>query len=354
MMKPVDKIVKFQGRRQELVDDTVCRAFLQLLREHNDQKIFATDTNPYADNKLTPEDFNYASHLKEFDVTYVDSNRPPWAVYEVPGGGNMFDQYILNKVFQEADEVSSVSKMKNHSFMGITLCMKNLFGLPPIVPPAGRVRTYYHHAIRLSYVLPDLAMITNPCLNIIDGLVGQKGREWGGEGRVGNVLIAGDQITATDSCGAYLMGHNPEADWPTPPFRRDRNHLLVAAQRGFGTVDLSQIDFQSDIPAPVAHFDCDITEEPEIIHKLRRTACEQGLYYRDKQKKIVDQYRGEFIYMQDGNIVWHGLNPSVIASHRSLNSTKPGAALWLKFVDPEEIEGERFEVYDQCLSALSA
>ena len=150
------------------------------------------------------------------------------------------------------------------------------------------------------------------------------------------------------------MGHNPEADWPTPPFRRDRNHLLVAAQRGFGTVDLSQIDFQSDIPAPVAHFDCDITEEPEIIHKLRRTACEQGLYYRDKQKKIVDQYRGEFIYMQDGNIVWHGLNPSVIASHRSLNSTKPGAALWLKFVDPEEIEGERFEVYDQCLSALSA
>tara|TARA_B100000029_G_scaffold516827_3_gene635513 strand:- start:14581 stop:15798 length:1218 start_codon:yes stop_codon:yes gene_type:complete len=354
MMKPVDKIVKFQGRRQELVDDAVCRAFLQLLREHNDQKIFATDTNPYADNKLTPEDFNYASHLKEFDVTYVDSNRPPWAVYEVPGGGNMFDQYILNKVFQDADEVISVSKMKNHSFMGITLCMKNLFGLPPIVPPAGRVRTYYHHAIRLSYVLPDLAMITNPCLNIIDGLVGQKGREWGGEGRVGNVLIAGDQITATDSCGAYLMGHNPEADWPTPPFRRDRNHLLVAAQRGFGTVDLSQIDFQSDIPAPVAHFDCDITEEPEIIHKLRRTACEQGLYYRDKQKKIVDQYRGEFIYMQDGKIVWHGLNPSVIASHRSLNSTKPGAALWLKFVDPEEIEGERFEVYDQCLSALSA
>ena len=58
--------------------------------------------------------------------------------------------------------------------------------------------------------------------------------------------------------------------------------------------------------------------------------------------------------MQDGKIVWHGLNPSVIASHRSLNSTKPGAALWLKFVDPEEIEGERFEVYDQCLSALSA
>ncbi len=354
MMKPMDSVVRFKGRRQELVDDAVCRAVLQLLREHTDAEIYATDTNPYATDKLTPDEFNYVHHLREFNVRYDDSNRPPWAVYEVPGGGNMFDRYVLSGVFEDADEVISVAKMKNHLFMGITLCMKNLFGLPPIVRPEGRVRTYFHHAIRLSYVLPDLAMITDPCLNIIDGLVGQKGREWGGEGRVGDVLIAGDQITATDACGAFLMGHDPASDWPSPPFRRDRNHLLVAAQRGFGTVDLDEIDFVSDVQAPVAHFDSDIDEAPELIHTLRRTACEQGLFYRDHRKDIVDRYRGKFIYMQEGEIAWHGEDPSVIGSHRSYSSAKPGSAMWLKMVDPEETEGERFEVYDRCLSALSA
>jgi len=38
-------------------------------------------------------------------------------------------------------------------------------------------------------------------------------------------------------------GHDPAADWLTPPFQRDRNPLLVAAQSGFGTVDLKDIDF---------------------------------------------------------------------------------------------------------------
>jgi hypothetical protein len=56
----------------------------------------------------------------------------------------------------------------------------------------------------------------------------------GGEGRVGDCLIAGDQITATDACAAHLMGHDPASDWPTPPFRCGRNHLLMAAQGGLG------------------------------------------------------------------------------------------------------------------------
>lgn len=354
MMKNVDNIVKYGGRRQELVDDAVCRAVLALLREHNNNEIVATDTNPYSPDRLTPDDFNYAHHLREFDVKYDDSNRAPWAVYDVPGGGNMFDRYTLSGVFEDADEVVSIAKMKNHLFMGVTLCMKNLFGLPPMVPPRGRVRSYFHHAIRLSYVLPDLAMITNPCLNIIDALVGQKGREWGGEGRICNALVAGDQITATDACGTYLMGHDPKSDWPTPPFRRDRNHLLVAAQRGFGTVDLDEIDFVSEVEPPLAHFDSDIDEAPEILHTLRRTACEQGLFYQDKHHSIVDKYRQEFIYMQEGDVVWHGTDPYSLISHRDFSSGKPGSALWLKYVDPEETEGENYEVYERNLTALSA
>jgi len=251
MMFPTDRIQYFAGRRQELVDDAVCRAVLRLLKERTTAQLAVTDTFSRGSGDFrTPEDFNFRHILDEFGVEYVDSNVRPFATYEVPGGGCMFDRYILSAVFQEADEVVSVAKMKNHLFMGVTLSTKNLFGLPPMAPPEGRTRSYYHHLIRLSYVLPDLAMIVHPCLNIVDGLTGQRGREWGGEGRVTDALLAGDHPIATDACGAHLMGHDPQSDWPTQPFLRDRNHLLIAANRNFGTVDLDEIDFVSEVPPP--------------------------------------------------------------------------------------------------------
>ncbi len=354
MMKQPEDIVYFEGRRQELVDDAICRAVLRLLRERTKAELVVTDTNGYTPDQLVPADFNYAYLLKEFDVEIDDSNAPPYATYDVPGGGNMFDRYTLSGVFKGADEMVSVAKMKNHLFMGVTLCMKNLFGLPPITPPSGRVRTYFHHAIRLSYVLPDLAMIANPCLNIIDGLTGQWGREWGGQGRICNALIAGDQTTATDACGTHLMGHDPASDWPTPPFRRERNHLLVAAQRGFGTVDLDQIDFESEVKAPLNDFDSEEMDPPPIMAAIRQTACEQGLFYQDRQSKMIDRFRNQFIYLQEGDVVWHGTDPSIIRSHREFSAGKPGQALWLKLVDPEEHEGENFAVYDHCLTAMAS
>ena len=353
MMKPHERIIYFQGRRRELVDDAVCRAVLRTLREHTSAPIIATDTNPYTHGHRTPPGFNYEHHLKEFGAQFVDSNLPPLKEYAVPGGGLMFDRYILSACLEGAEFVS-VAKMKNHAFMGITLCTKNLFGLPPMIPPQGRTRSYYHHLIRLSYVLPDLGLITQPCLNIIDALTGQWGREWGGEGRICDALVAGDHAIATDACGMHLMGHDPKSDWPTPPFKRDRNHILLAAKRGFGTVELDEIDFETEVRAPLAEFDSVETDSSETVASWRCTTCEQGLFYRDDQKKLVDRYRGNFIYLQDGEVVWHGENPSNLGSRRQLSGKRKDSALWLKLVDPEEREGERFEVYEDCLTQFAA
>ncbi len=353
MIKPPERIEYFAGRRRELVDDAVARAVLRLLRERTTAELIATDTYPYGNGHVTPDDFNYRYILDDFDVRYVDSNLPPFATYDVPGGGCMFDRYLLNAIFAEADEVVSIAKMKNHAFMGITLTLKNLFGLPPMIPPEGRTRSYYHHLIRLSYVLPDLGMITKPCLNIVEALTGQWGREWGGEGRICNALMAGDHPVATDACGMTLMGHDPHSDWPTPPFRRDRNHLLIAAEHGFGTVDLNEIDFASEVEAPLAEFDSVSTDPDATVANWRCTTCEQGLIYQDEQRKLTDRYRGEFIYMQDGQVVWNGADPSNLGSRRKLSGDRKDSALWLKYVDPEEGEGERFERYSECLRLAS-
>ncbi len=353
MIKPPERIEYFAGRRRELVDDAVARAVLRLLRERTTAELIATDTYPYGNGHVTPDDFNYRYILDDFGVRYVDSNLPPFATYDVPGGGCMFDRYLLNAIFAEADEVVSIAKMKNHAFMGITLTLKNLFGLPPMIPPEGRTRSYYHHLIRLSYVLPDLGMITKPCLNIVEALTGQWGREWGGEGRICNALMAGDHPVATDACGMTLMGHGPHSDWPTPPFRRDRNHLLIAAKHGFGTVDLNEIDFVSEVEAPLAEFDSVSTDSDATVANWRRTTCEQGLIYQEEQRELIDRYRGEFIYMQDGQVVWNGADPSNLGSRRKLSGDRKDSALWLKYVDPAEGEGEHFERYNECLRLAS-
>ena len=348
-----EHIAYFEGRRRELVDDAVFRATLRLLRERTSaQLIVIDDTRPrQLGEKRNPPDLNVVPILEEFGATYVGASDPPFEWYEVPGGGAMFARYQLSALFSDVDAVVSVAKMKSHVFMGVTLCLKNLFGLPPSMP-YGKPRHYFHHIIRLSYVLPDLGRLIQPCLNIIDGLTGQSLREWHGEGRVCNTLHAGDHAVATDACGAWLMGHDPASDWPTPPFRRDRNALLVAAEHGFGTVDLSEIDFETEGERPLASFDSLATDPDEMVFSWRRTTCEQGLFYRDHREELIARYAGDYIFLQGGEVMWHGPDPTPLGSRRDLSGEKKESALWLKLVDPDEREGEHFEVYEEALRGL--
>ena len=351
MQMRTDNIRRIGGRRQELVDDDVMRATLRLLRERSDAEIFALDTSSAPPGKRPGDDFNTESILAEYGVEYVEAGDPPFARYKVPGGGIMFSEYQLSAALGEADAFVSLAKMKNHGFMGITLCLKNLFGLPPI-PPHGRLRTYFHHVIRLSYVLPDLGLITQPCLNIIDGLTGQARREWGGEGRICDVLIAGDHVIATDACGMHLMGTDPHLDWPHPPFRRDRSPIAVAAEHGFGTANLEEIDFDmGGLQPPLAEFDSEELVPGERVKSLRRSACEQALFYREHRQRLCDQYAGSYIFLQDGNVVWSGTEPDKAGAVQDVSGERKDRAVWLKLADPDEREGEHIGVYERILAA---
>jgi len=347
MAWPSDRISYFEDRRRELVDDAVMRAVLRFLREHTSAELAAIDTFYHSQ-----DDINYMPLLQEFGVQFINVNEPPFRIYHVPGGGLMFSRYKLSSCFADADVVVSVAKMKTHAFMGVTLCLKNLFGLTPMMLH-NRPRNYFHHIIRLSYVLPDLGLIMQPCLNIIDALVGQSGREWGGEGRICNALIAGDHVIATDVCGAWLMGHDPSTDWPTPPFKRDRNALLAAAEYGFGTVNLDEIDLQTEVSPPLAEFDPHEPDSMETMRSWRRTTCEQGLFYRDHREEMMENYAGEYIFLQDGEVVWNGSDLAHLGSRRNLARGRHDHALWLKLVDPDDVEQEHFEVYERNLIADS-
>jgi uncharacterized protein (DUF362 family) len=346
----------FEGQFRELVSEKVARATLRLLRENTQAELFCADTSFYEiyNNAAQGTSTNLKKVLSEFGIEYVDANLEPVVACQVPGNGLMFHQYLLPKAVVEADALVSVQKMKNHSFMGITLCLKNLFGLMP-TDPHGRPRHYFHHLVRMPYMLVDIGRIFNPILNIIDALTAQAGQEWGygaQQPMVTNALIAGDHPIAVDACGAHLMGHDPRSDWLTPPFHRDRNALLVADEIGWGTTHLEEIDFQSEVNAPLGSFFSHITDTTQRVINWRRTTAEQALIYRDRMTEFTGRYAGEYILLQQGEVRWHDPNGRLNYSRRLIAGPNPDEALWLKFVDPEDLEGENFEIYEKTLEQI--
>ena len=61
-----------------------------------------------------------------------------------------------------------------------------------------------------------------------------------------------------------------------------------------------------------------------------------------------------YILLQENEVKWHSESSYLRQSRRDLSGSKPDEAMWLKFVDPEEAEGEHFEVYEQTLEDIKA
>jgi len=356
-----DRVPYFEGMRQQLVSDTVARAVVRLLQEETHAELFYTDITAFerTDRPEPPATAQLASLMEEMGVAYVNGDRPPHRIYDVPGGGQMFRQYLMAEEIMAADALVNVQRMKNHAFMGVTLTLKNLFGLVPR-EPHGRSRQYFHHLVRMPYMLADIGRIFNPALNIIDALIGQAGQEWGsgeGQGRIVDALVAGDHPVATDTVGMTLMGLDPHEDWPNQPFPRDSNPSLVAARGGFGTVDLDEIDYIAEdgvAPQPAGTFTTIETDSFARVISWRRTTCEQALTYRDHMADFVAQYAGQYILLQGREVKWHDTSSVLNVSRRQLAGENPDEAMWLKYVDPDEAEGEHYEVYEQTLARLEA
>jgi len=350
-----DTLVTYEGQRQQLVGDTAARAVLRLLRENTSAELYCVDIGVESiwNHAKNQEGTHILPVLREFDVPFVDCHVEPVDWVQVPGGGQMFERYPVPRPVLEADELVDVQKVKNHAYMGVTLCLKNLFGLMPLTAE-GRPRSYYHHLIRMPYMLADLGKIYKPALNILDGMITQAGMEWGkGEHpRVGNTMLAGDQVVATDACAAALMGHDPQSDWLTPPFHRDRNALKVAAEGGLGTVDLNEIDFESEVQVPIGEFFAKEIDPREMVVTWRRTMAEQGLFYAEHREELIRQYEGKYILLQMGEVRWSDTSGDIRFSRRKLAGDHPEQAMFQKFVSAEEKEGEHFEVYAQTLREM--
>jgi uncharacterized protein (DUF362 family) len=160
------------------------------------------------DTRMVLEESRLDEVLREDRLRFVDLNYDDG--YPVPnrGGFSRFRDIVLPMTLSEVDLVVSLAKMKTHHWAGITLSMKNLFGLFP--------GTYYGwpknalHFEGIDKCVLDINATVRPFLSIVDGIVGMEGDgPIMGNPRQAGVLVLGRNLAAVDATGARIMGVDP-------------------------------------------------------------------------------------------------------------------------------------------------
>jgi uncharacterized protein (DUF362 family) len=176
----VDEMRQHAGRQVALTDPGVLAATVAFIRRFHPGELVVGDASTGYSYVQLHEKIGYGKALAAYDARPFDMKEGPFVEFEVPGGGLMFRRYWMSREFADADAIVSVAKLKAHLSAGATGALKNLFGMVP-THMYGDPRRYLHAPVRLPRVLADVAQTFPPVLNVIDGLVGQTLREWGGD-----------------------------------------------------------------------------------------------------------------------------------------------------------------------------
>jgi len=149
------------------------------------------------------------NYLGPLESTFVDLNTDE--VSEVPTRtqASKLKALCLPKSVLGADFVVSMPKMKTHHWVGVTLSLKNMFGIVP-GNCYGWPKNVLHWA-GLSQSILDINSTVRPDFAIVDGIVGMEGNgPIQGTPKASGVLVAGDDPVAVDATCARIMGLEPE------------------------------------------------------------------------------------------------------------------------------------------------
>ena len=160
------------------------------------------------DTILVLEDSGLAEVLVEDRIPFVDLNYDAVEKVANQGGRTALATLSLPATVREADWVVSMPKMKTHHWAGVTLSMKNFFGIMP-----GRIYGWPKNVLHVNGIaksIVDIVATTQPDLAIVDGIVGMEGDgPIMGEAKSAGVIAMGRNPAAVDATCARVMGIDP-------------------------------------------------------------------------------------------------------------------------------------------------
>ena len=140
---------------------------------------------------------------------FVDLNVDDVRLVRTGTRASQVKELYLPRTVLEADFVVSMPKLKTHHWAGVTLSLKNMFG---IVPGScyGWPKNALHWA-GLTRSILDINSTVRPDFAIVDGIVAMEGNgPLQGDAKPCGLLVAGDDPVAVDATCARIMGLVPE------------------------------------------------------------------------------------------------------------------------------------------------
>lgn len=160
------------------------------------------------DTLLLLEECGLAEVLWEDRIPFVDLNYDQIHTIRNPGRYSRLTHLNFPETLRQVDWVVSLAKMKTHHWAGITLSMKNLFGVMP-GSYYGWPKNVLHYAGITGSIL-DIVYALKPQFAIVDGIVGMEGDgPIMGTPKHSGVLVMGRNFPAVDATCARIMGINP-------------------------------------------------------------------------------------------------------------------------------------------------
>jgi len=147
--------------------------------------------------------------INEHRVRYVDLNTDDVRLTKLRSSLTDLRQLYIPETLFNADLLVSMPKLKTHHWAGVTLSLKNMFG---IVPGSiyGWPKNALHWAGIHGSILDINSSLPIPQFAIVDGIVGMEGNgPLQGQAKQSGVLILGEDLVAVDATAARLMKIEP-------------------------------------------------------------------------------------------------------------------------------------------------
>ncbi|MFO0600544.1 MAG: DUF362 domain-containing protein [Myxococcaceae bacterium] len=145
--------------------------------------------------------------------------------------GRLRDSIFVPEPVAKADFFVNVPKFKSHPWTTVTFSMKNYIGIQD-----DRHRLIDHDH-RLNEKVADLQYVVQPRLIVIDAIIAGEGRMLTPSPRNLQLLVVGDNQPAIDAVCSRIIGVDPHSV----------EHLALASKRGFGSLNLEDIELAGDV-----------------------------------------------------------------------------------------------------------
>jgi uncharacterized protein (DUF362 family) len=161
------------------------------------------------DTEAIVETIRLRDFLGPLPDVFVDLNLDEVHAVNLRTHASKLRRLYIPRAVLEADYIVSLPKLKTHHWAGVTLSLKNMFG---IVPGCcyGWPKNILHWAGITRSIL-DINSTVRPDFAIVDSIIGMEGNgPIQGTPKPSGVLIMGDDPVAVDATCARVMGLVPE------------------------------------------------------------------------------------------------------------------------------------------------